>query len=92
MTNGSTLYQTMKAAEAKFATTGLVADIAPLEVSEKAYFAAVAAKKAEWKAIPEGNKKDSAENNAYDTCEENSVSLSDEIYWLEMAFASYELA
>ena len=89
MTNTTALYQIHVAAEAAM----IAADyelITACQVADRAYaayVAAVSAARAEWNALPVGERKDSAEQNAYDTegCDE------DELRWFEIAISTYEM-
>ena len=60
--------------------------------AREAYFTALAAKRAQWNALPKGEAKDSAEDNAYDTIAESDPRLgADEIAWFDYAIRSYEI-
>lgn len=56
-----------------------------------AYWAEEAKAKAAWDAIPEGDKKDSAYNNADDTQYEGLFSHDNRLAWYVIAVASYEI-
>lgn len=87
MTNTTELFQTMKAAELAFNADDMNTEkLDVLEVAERAYFAEVAKRRAEWDALPAGERKDSAEQNAFDT-EGTNV---DQLRWLEIALGTYE--
>jgi len=56
-----------------------------------AYWAEEAKAKAAWDAIPEGDKKDSAHNNANEMCHfEHMFSADNRLAWYLAAVASYE--
>lgn len=82
------LFQAYAAAEAAM----IAADYSPAsqDAADKAHVAwvqAIGAARAEWKALPAGDRKDSAEQNAHDT-EGCDV---DELRWFEIALMTYEL-
>lgn len=86
--NTTALYNSMIEANAAFAADELnLEKLRVLEAAETAYYAAVAAKRAEWNARPTGDRKDSAEQNAVDTegCE------IDQLRWYEVALMTYNL-
>lgn len=92
------LFQAMQAAQAAFNAADAAGDnaqalalLAPLEAAERAYYAAEGKAQAEWDALPEGRRKDSAWTNADDTVTENGAQ-GDRLYWLQMAVASFEFA
>ena len=87
----SELFQALKQAEASFEADASLANLDALEAAERAYFSALGATRAAWAALPEGERKDSAELNAYDTVEENSADRADELYRLQIAISTYEL-
>jgi hypothetical protein len=87
MTNTTELFQTMKTAEAAFNADDMnTAKLDVLETAEKAYFAKVTELRAKWAALPEDERKDSAEQNAHDT-EDTAV---DQLRWYEIALSTYE--
>jgi len=51
------------------------------------YFSKLAAARAEWNALPEGDRKGSSEDNAYDT----EGTDTNELYWFEIALRTYEM-
>lgn len=55
------------------------------EQAEREYLSAVAAARAEWNALPSGDLKMSAEENAYDT----EGTAEDELFWIQVAIRSY---
>lgn len=85
--NTTDLFQRVQAAEAAFALNNDLVVLHKLEDAERAYYDAVAAARAEWNVLPAGDRKDSAEQNAYDT-EGCDV---DELRWFEIAIMSFGL-
>jgi hypothetical protein len=82
------LFQAFTAADAAWNADELNLDLLRAsDAAYAAYMAAVAATRAEWNAIPEGNGKFSAEINAHDT-EGTDI---DELFWLEIAIRTYEI-
>ena len=82
------LYEVLRAAEKAYNENDLSLDLLnAYETAERAYYAAVYAKEAEWKALPASDTKSSAEENADDTedCE------FDRLRWLEVAICGYYL-
>ncbi len=82
------LYEICRTAEAAWNETGLDIDrLNAYEKAERAYGNAVAAKRAEWNALPNDEQKMSAEQNADETedCE------LDRLRWLEVAIGGYHL-
>lgn len=90
MTNTTELFQTMKAAELAYNADDMnTAKLDVLEAAEKAYFAALTKRQAQWDALPAGERKDSAEQNAHDTNVETDFD-GDRLRWLEIALGTYE--
>jgi hypothetical protein len=77
------------AADAARASTAPI-DMLPLgqacDRAWAAYMAAVKAARLEWEALPKGDRKDCAEQNAYDTEDTDE----DELRWFEVALATYD--
>lgn len=87
MNNTTALYQTYMAAEAAFVADEL--SIAKMDVADAAFAAYGKAKDAarrKWEALPEGDAKDSAEQNAHDT----EGCFEDKLRWYEIALGTYE--
>lgn len=82
------LHIAMTAAEAAWRADDMNLDkLHSYEAAERAWNAAVAAKRAEWNALPEGDQKSSAHENADDT----EGTFEDELYWLQIAVRSYDV-
>ena len=81
------LFQIMKTAEIAFNADDMnTAKLDVLEAAEKAYFVVLSKRAAEWAALPAGERKDSAEQNAHDT-EDTAI---DQLRWYEIALGTYE--
>lgn len=84
----SKFYSALTEAQAKFDADPLSLDaLKELESAEALYNAWVAGRRAEWDAIPESDRKASAEENANET----EGCMSDRLRWYEIAIGSYEI-
>ena len=82
------LFETLKTAEAAWNADDLNLDLLyALEFAERAYGDAVAARRAKWNALPAGDTKSSAEENANDT----EDCRFDRLRWFEVAICGYYL-
>lgn len=82
------LYRQMLATESAWGASKMdLAKLNSADVASALYVSAVGAARKEWKAVPEGEAKDSAENNAFDTegCRE------DALRWYQIAAATYQM-
>lgn len=88
MTNTTELYQKHIAAEKAMIEGNY--ELGLCDVADKAfaaYLGKIAELRAKWRAIPDGERKWSAEQNAIDT-EDTDI---DELRWLEVALMTYDL-
>jgi hypothetical protein len=86
------LYAAMNAAEAAFAADDTIANLRALEAAEQAYFAYLKVARSQWNALPEGDRKDSAEQNANDTRDvDQAFEPGNELAWFHVALGSYDM-
>ena len=84
-------FQAQAQAEAAFAADAMSLEkLAALETAEAAYLAAYQTAKAAWDAVEEGQAKDSAELNAWDTVAEQAANPADQVQWLRWAVGSLD--
>lgn len=88
MTNTTELFQAMNTAEAAWNANELNIELLhAYEATERAYFGKIAELRKIWDTLPDGERKDSAITNAYDT----EGTEADELRWFEIALMTYEL-
>lgn len=86
--NTTELFQTMTAAEDAFAADDMNLDkLNAADAAFAAYHTELAKRRAEWNALPAGDRKDSAEQNAFDT-EGTAV---DQLRWFEIAIGTFDM-
>jgi hypothetical protein len=84
-------YGTLRAAEAAYKAGETVKLLDRLEAAEKAYGRALRKITAKWGTIPRGNRKDSAEENANDTCHAEKIfPYEDQVAYWRCAVNSYD--
>lgn len=84
-------FQAQTEAEAAFDADSLdLGKLAALQAAETVYFAALRALSAKWDAVEEGQLKDSAEVNAWDTISEQATPEADKVQWLRFALGSLD--
>ena len=84
-------YEALIAASAKEEAVDNLESLNALEAIERMYSAELSKLLTKWEALPAGERKDSAETNANDTCSEQVFPYEDQVAWLMCALATYDL-